>query len=136
MTYSPSCGIRNMEEKKNTDFARGTEPNHFIVDCLLSCFPEALAIYQFGSFGTVSMHQESDLDLAILPTHPLDPVVRWEAAQKIAQIAGREVDMIDLLAASAVMRLQLNVVWAGLQRNIKERKTSLLQIICVKIPLC
>ncbi len=96
-----------MEEKHNTGFADGTKPNNVIVDCLLSCFPEALAIYQFGSFGTARAHKESDLDLAILSTHPLDPVARWEAAQKIAQTAGRDVDLIDLLAASTVMRLQV-----------------------------
>jgi predicted nucleotidyltransferase len=94
-----------VEEKQNTGFARGIDPN--MVDYLLSVFPGALAIYQFGSFGTAGEHPASDLDLAILPVAPLSPVVRWEAAQKIAQMAGRDVDMVDLLSASTVMRLQV-----------------------------
>jgi predicted nucleotidyltransferase len=78
-----------------------------IIHSLLSFFPGVLAIYQFGSFGTVGEHKESDLDLAILATCPLHSVLCWESAQKIAQRVGYDVDLVDLLSASTVMRLQV-----------------------------
>ncbi|MEK7703062.1 MAG: nucleotidyltransferase domain-containing protein [Nitrospirota bacterium] len=78
-----------------------------IVFHLMSFFPDALAIYQFGSVGMGNEHKESDLDLAVLSSQRLDPLIRWEAAQKMATIVGRDVDLIDLLSVSTVMRLQV-----------------------------
>ncbi len=95
-----------MDEWLKPKFAQGLEEDG-IVHHLLSSFPDTLAIYRFGSFGTADEHPESDLDLAVLSTGPLGSVMRWNAAQSIAQIAGRDVDLVDLFLASTVMRLQI-----------------------------
>jgi predicted nucleotidyltransferase len=79
----------------------------FLTLSLLAALPDCQAIYRFGSWGTEAERPESDIDLAILPAHPLDPVHRWELAQKIASLAGRDVDLVDLLCASTVLRMQV-----------------------------
>ncbi len=81
--------------------------NNDIVHCLLASFPDTLAVYWFGSFSAGDEHPKSDLDLALFPVAPLDPVARWEAVPKMAQIAGRDVDLVDLLSASTVIRMQV-----------------------------
>lgn len=78
-----------------------------LVQVLLAAVPDCQAIYRFGSWGTENERPESDLDLAILPDVPLDSLHRWELAQKLAILAGRDVDLVDLLAASTVLRMQV-----------------------------
>lgn len=69
--------------------------------------PDVKAIYSFGSYGTPLQRQDSDIDLAILPTQKIDPVKRWELAQEIARLLQRDVDLIDLLQASTVLRFEI-----------------------------
>lgn len=78
-----------------------------IVDMLLNSLPGVLAVYRFGSWGTQQERRESDVDLAVLPLQPLSSLARWETAQKLAQMLARDVDLVDLRAASTVMRLQV-----------------------------
>ena len=78
-----------------------------IVEILLNSLPGVLAVYRFGSWGTPQERRESDIDLAVLPLQPLPPLVRWETAQKLAQMLSRDVDLVDLRAASTVMRSQV-----------------------------
>ena len=66
-----------------------------------------LGIYLFGSWDTEGARADSDIDLAVLPVGPLDTVQRWELAQELAIQAGRDVDLVDLLAANTVMRAQV-----------------------------
>lgn len=80
-----------------------------IVEMLLNSLPDALAVYRFGSWGTQHERRESDIDLAILPLQPLSPQARWETSQKLAQMLTRDVDLVDLRAASTVMKLQVIV---------------------------
>lgn len=51
--------------------------------------------------------EESDLDLAILLDKPADTIKLWDLAQKIATRIQREVDLIDLLAATTVFCFQI-----------------------------
>jgi hypothetical protein len=60
-----------LQTLRRTGFEPVSEKND-LIRFLLSSFPDALAIYQFGSFGTAGAHPASDLDLALLPTAPLD----------------------------------------------------------------
>lgn len=80
-------------------------------DCLtssiLTALPDCQAIYLFGSWGTDAQRPESDIDLAVLPSQPIDPVHRWELAQTLASAVGRDVDLVDLLSASTVLRMQV-----------------------------
>jgi hypothetical protein len=50
---------------------------------------------------------EIGLDLAILATDPLDPVVRFDRAQEISRLVGCDVDLVDLRTASPVMAMQV-----------------------------
>lgn len=61
------------------------------------------AIYVFGSQGTPAARPDSDLDLAILPPRPLDPLERFRLSNALSEAAGRQVDLIDLTRASTVM---------------------------------
>ena len=80
---------------------------NIIVKVLLESLPDCQAIYRFGSWGTEAQRPDSDIDIAILPARPLKQVRRWELAQTMAAQAGRDVDLVDLLQASTVMRLQV-----------------------------
>lgn len=78
-----------------------------LVGAVLKSLPDCQAIYRFGSWGTSGQRPDSDIDLAILPASPLDPLRRWQLAQSLASLAGRDVDLVDLLRASTVLRMQV-----------------------------
>ncbi|MGB3681000.1 MAG: nucleotidyltransferase domain-containing protein [Rubrobacteraceae bacterium] len=78
-----------------------------LVERLREEFPALLAVYRFGSFGTEYERPESDLDLAVYAIKPLPAAKLWYVAQELAASIGRDVDVVDLAAASTVMRLQV-----------------------------
>lgn len=78
-----------------------------IIHTLLDSLPGVVAIYRFGSWDTPQARSDSDIDLAVLPEQPLSNLDRWELSQKLAQIASRDVDLVDLRSASTVMKLQI-----------------------------
>lgn len=78
-----------------------------MVETILPAVPESLAIYLFGSWGSEGERPDSDIDLALLTEKPLEPMPRWELAQALASRLRRDVDLVDLLAASTVMRMQI-----------------------------
>lgn len=84
-----------------------SELKKVIVAKLLQAVPGCLAIYRFGSWGTENQRKDSDIDIAILPQEAMNQVHRWELAQKLASLAGRDVDLVDLLRASTVLRMQI-----------------------------
>ena len=69
--------------------------------------PDAIAIYVFGSAAAGVDGPESDLDLAVLPAHPLDPVARFDLQEDLASALHTPVDLVDLRAASPVMAMQV-----------------------------
>jgi predicted nucleotidyltransferase len=69
--------------------------------------PDVIAIYRFGSTVQGPTHGESDIDLAILAPALLDPVRRFELQERLAVALRRNVDLVDLRAASTVMRMQV-----------------------------
>lgn len=77
------------------------------VRMILQLLPDCRAIYRFGSWGSAAERQDSDLDIAILPAERLQSVKRWELAQALAADLRRDVDLIDLLSASTVLRMQV-----------------------------
>lgn len=77
--------------------------NTRVTAILEDALPELITVYQFGSADTAAMRPDSDLDLAFLSMHPENPVEVWELAQRIAQVVGRDVDLVDLRRASTVM---------------------------------
>jgi predicted nucleotidyltransferase len=74
---------------------------------LSGAVPGLLAIYRFGSYGTDQERIDSDIDLAILATQPVETMQRWELAQQLASLFGRDVDLVDLGVSSAVLRAQV-----------------------------
>ena len=78
-----------------------------LIEALLVAVPACQAIYRFGSWGTSAENPESDIDVAILPLHPLEALRQWEVAQLLASRVGRDVDLIDLLSAPTVLRMQI-----------------------------
>ncbi len=78
-----------------------------IIAQIESAYPQAWALYAFGSQVQGEANAESDLDLALLMPHPIDAVLLWEQAQGLAQQLGMDVDLIDLQAASTVFRKQI-----------------------------
>lgn len=77
------------------------------IDIIMQTLPDCRAIYRFGSWGSGTERHDSDLDLAILPAQPLQPLKRWELAQTLASHIRRDVDLVDLLSASTVLRMQV-----------------------------
>ncbi len=78
-----------------------------IVDPVQAVVPGVLAVYRFGSAGTGATHAESDLDVALLPPEPLPAMTRWNLEQDLSIALRRDVDLVDLRAASTVMRMQV-----------------------------
>ena len=78
-----------------------------IIRLLKAEVPGLVAVYVFGSRARGDQHAASDLDLAALAARPLEPVRRWELQEKLAGSVHMPVDLVDLRAASTVMRARV-----------------------------
>ncbi len=78
-----------------------------LVAALRAAIPSLAGVWIFGSGARGDAGPESDLDLAILADQAPDTVALWELAQRLADRAGRPVDLLDLRAASTVMQYQV-----------------------------
>ena len=58
-------------------------------------------VYLFGSFADGSATAASDVDVAFLSSEKIDALVRYTAAQKLANQLNRNVDLVDLFSAGA-----------------------------------
>ena len=74
---------------------------------LLDRVPDARAVYLFGSRAGGVARPDSDLDLAVLPPRPLGAVERFDAQEALALALAVDVDLVDLLSASTVMRAEV-----------------------------
>lgn len=81
----------------------------FIKEILLEYWPDLKAIYLYGSRATGQEQQGSDWDIAFLVGHDtkIDPVERWKVQEKLAASLNENVDLLDLQAASTVMRFEV-----------------------------
>jgi predicted nucleotidyltransferase len=77
------------------------------VSLLCEKWPGVIVVYRFGSWGTQDERADSDLDLAVLADASLDAMERAGLSGEIGEIAGCDVDLLDLHAVSAVMRAQV-----------------------------
>jgi len=80
-----------------------------IIRIIRAAIPDAIAIYRFGSTVEGGMHERSDIDVAVLAARALNPVDRFELQERLAVTLRRDVDLIDLRAASTVVRMQVIV---------------------------
>lgn len=78
-----------------------------LAEMVREAVPDVIVVYLFGSAARGDESTWSDLDLALLGRRPLDPVFRWELQQRLAVAAGRDVDLVDMRAASTVFRVQV-----------------------------
>ena len=79
--------------------------NRLLEDTIRATVPGVQAIYIFGSRARGDAGPESDLDVAVLASRPLDPLVRWELQERLASALHTAVDLVDLRSASSVMRV-------------------------------
>ena len=77
-----------------------------IVEAALRPFAP-LVVYLFGSCASDRLRPDSDVDLAFLPAQPAEPYAVYCAAQELASQLGRDVDLVDLSHASAVLKAQV-----------------------------
>lgn len=82
-------------------------PQGGILTLLREAFPNALGIHVFGSRAQGRARPDSDLDLAVLVDGYAEPIRLWDLSSALAEIAGCEVDLLDLRAASTVMQYQI-----------------------------
>lgn len=81
--------------------------NDLLLSTLRQRLPSLLGVYAFGSRVQGTARPDSDLDLAVLVAGYADPVLLFDLAAELADIAGCDVDLLDLRAASTVMAHQV-----------------------------
>lgn len=74
---------------------------------VLDKLPNTRLIYLFGSFANGSAGHHSDIDIAIMTEHKLEPIARWKVQSALANELNVDVDLVDLLSASTVMQHQV-----------------------------
>lgn len=78
-----------------------------IVGFLRDRLPTLEAVYLYGSARTGNLRADSDLDLAIDVGGPLAAQSVHELALSLAVMLDRDVDLVDLRQASAVLRREI-----------------------------
>ena len=78
-----------------------------LVALLRDGLPALLAVYRYGSAGTVFERPESDLDLAVLAEAPVDFATRARLTAELAQMLGRDVDLNDMRSLPVTLRVQI-----------------------------
>lgn len=83
------------------------EPIERLTRELRARIPDLIAIYLFGSRARGDSNRASDFDVAVLAKQRLAPLDRWELQEKLAALLGSDVDLVDLLQSSTVLRVQV-----------------------------
>jgi predicted nucleotidyltransferase len=82
-----------------------------IVKTVLSCYPDAEAIYLFGSYLTPDQQQDSDVDIAVLFPHEKAKLLKNSAMSDcrdaLENILKRAVDLINLRTANTVFQNEI-----------------------------
>lgn len=87
--------------------------------------PDLLALYAFGSRIQGQAYADSDLDLAVLVAGYADPLLLFDLAGELADVAGCAVDLLDLRAASTVMQYQ--IITTGVRWWQKDSQAALFE---------
>ena len=103
MNYIPPQPVLALDAHINSTLVDEGE----VVSAIRSAFPNALAIYAFGSRITGTANADSDLDLAVLVAGYADPLKLWDVANNLADKIACPVDLLDMRSASTVMQYQI-----------------------------
>ena len=89
---------------------------HILINRIKSSLPNVLSIYAFGSQITGHSNEHSDLDLAVLIDGQVETFDLWDLASQLVEIAGCDVDLLNMRLASTVMQYQIlqtgRTLWA------------------------
>jgi predicted nucleotidyltransferase len=96
------------------------------VHCLQAKVSDLLAIYAFGSRIEGTANSSSDLDLAVLVAGYADINALWLLSGELAELAGCDVDLLDLRKASTVMQYQ--VITKGERWWAKDHQAALYEV--------
>ncbi|PTQ77758.1 nucleotidyltransferase-like protein [Nitrosomonas oligotropha] len=89
--------------------------------------PDLLALYAFGSRIQGQANADSDLDLAVLVAGYADPLLLFDLAGELADVAGCTVDLLDLRAASTIMQYQ--IITTGVRWWQKDSQAALFETV-------
>jgi len=81
--------------------------DHIIVGQLRQALQALIAVYRFGSSAEDATHPASDIDIAVLAGRRLTPTERFDLQEQLASRLGRDVDLVNLEAASPVLAIQV-----------------------------
>lgn len=88
-------------------------------------------IYLFGSSVKNTMREDSDIDIAFLSEKSVDPFDLFLLSQKLADLVGREVDLIDIKKATTVFQTQ--IISTGIVIYSRdEKKRAIFEMITYK----
>jgi predicted nucleotidyltransferase len=88
-------------------------------------------IYFFGSSVKNTMREDSDIDIAFLSEKSVDPFDLFLLSQKLADLVGREVDLIDIKKATTVFQTQ--IISTGIVIYSRdEKKRAIFEMITYK----
>ena len=82
----------------------------FEIELIIKIIKEKLnpkMIYIFGSSVFGMINKESDIDIAFLTEEDISEYKVFSLAQKLADILGREIDLINLHNATTVLKAQI-----------------------------
>lgn len=90
-----------------TDSDRSSAVTARLRDAVRAELPDVRAIYLFGSCAVQTERPDSDLDLAVLLPHGAGIPDRLGIVSRLSEIAGREVDLVDLRDVGDILRFQV-----------------------------
>ncbi|MBE1555074.1 type VII toxin-antitoxin system MntA family adenylyltransferase antitoxin [Sporosarcina limicola] len=82
------------------------EVRNLLVDKIVQKLNPAF-ILLFGSYAKGTAHAESDIDLAYLSGRELSSYERFILASELAELAGYEVDLVDIRQIDTVFTMQI-----------------------------
>lgn len=88
-------------------------------------------VYLFGSAAKGNMREDSDIDLGFISDEKLDAYEVFMIAQELADLLGREVDLVDLNQASTVFQLQV-ISKGKVIHSADETRRKLFELLVLK----